>query len=426
VSRLREGSGLTRPRSGLLLAVLGLLAGLAGCAGKDAAVVGDKIQGTTLTIYASLPMHGASSVTSEAVIGGAELALSRIHSKIGRYRIVFKPLDDSTVQRAEWDPGQTTLNARLAAQDSTAIGYLGDLNSGASAISIPVLNRVGIAQISPSNTAVGLTTTAPGAAPGEPQKYYPTGVRTFARVVPDDSVQTGALLKLQLSAGCTKTYVLDDGQVDGEDTAISFELAAQASKLQVVAVQSFDPNATDYSSLGTSVAQTGANCVLISAITENNTVLLTKQLAAALPQAMIFGSAAVAESTYASPARGGIPPALDPRILITSAALVRSAYPPSAGAFYNAYTTEYGPPEPYAIFGYEAMSLMLSSVDRATDHGRKAAQRWKVVSAIFSTHDRHSVIGTYSIDRNGDTTLRRYGVYRIVAGRLTFWKAIDA
>jgi branched-chain amino acid transport system substrate-binding protein len=416
---------MRRARIALLLAVLGLLGGLAGCGGQDAAV-GDKIQGTTLTIYSSVPMHGASSVTSQAVIGGAELALSQIHSKIGRYRIVFKPLDDSTVQRGEWDPGQTTLNAHLAAQDNTAIGYIGELNSGASAISIPVLNRVGIGQISPSNTAVGLTTDAPGASPGEPQKYYPTGVRTFARVVPNDSVQTGALVKLQLSAGCTKTFVLDDGEVDGEDTAISFELAAKSSKLQVVAVQSFDPKATDYSSLATSVAQTGANCVLISAITENNTVLLTKQVAAALPQAMIFGTAGVAESTYANPAQGGIPPALDPRIMITSAALVRSAYPPSAGAFYDAYTAGYGPPEPYAIFGYEAMSLMLSSIDRATDHGRKAAQRSKVVKAIFSTRDRHSVIGTYSIDDNGDTTLKRYGVYRIVAGRLTFWKALDA
>ena len=36
------------------------------------------------------------------------------------------------------------------------------------------------------------------------------------------------------------------------------------------------------------------------------------------------------------------------------------------------------------------------------------------------------MLGTYSITPDGDTTLRRYGVYRIMGGRLRFWKQIDA
>ena len=43
-----------------------------------------------------------------------------------------------------------------------------------------------------------------------------------------------------------------------------------------------------------------------------------------------------------------------------------------------------------------------------------------------TTSDRHSVLGAYAINRNGDTTLRRYGVYTIVGGHLTFWESIDA
>ena len=49
------------------------------------------------------------------------------------------------------------LNVRRAAQDESAIAYIGDFNSGASAISIPILNEVPLPQISPSNTAIGLT-----------------------------------------------------------------------------------------------------------------------------------------------------------------------------------------------------------------------------------------------------------------------------
>jgi branched-chain amino acid transport system substrate-binding protein len=407
------------------LAVLGLA--LSGCGSSDGKPPpGDLIPGRTLTIYSSVPLHGASRVNANAVVGGETLALSQVHYRLGRYRIVFKPLDDSTPQRLEWDPGQTTLNARIAVKDPTTIGYIGDFNSGASAISIPVLNRLGIAQISPASTAVGLTSGGPGAAPGEPQKYYPTGKRTYARIVPSDAIEAVAQVRLQESEGCTKTYVLNDGEVDGADTASSFRLAAAHSRVHVVAVEPFDPKATDYRSVAAAVGQSGADCLLISAITENNAVTLTRQIAASLPSIKIFGSAGMAESTFTDASAGGIPTALDPRVMITVATLDPSAYPASARAFYTAYAQAYGAAQPYAIYGYEAMSLMLNAIARATDHGTRPPRRSKVVQALFATRNRHSVIGTYSIERDGDTTIRRYGAYRLLDGQLAFWKVIDA
>ena len=405
-------------RAAIVPVLCAALAALAGCGSKSPP--SDAVPGTTLTIYSSVPLHGASRVSGAAVLSGAELALAQIRGTIGRYRIRLEPLDDATVAREEWDPGQTTLNARQAVQDRTTIGYIGELNSGASAVSIPLLNRAGIAQISPGSTAVGLTTNGPDSAPGEPEKYYPTGQRTFARVVPSDAVQAAAMVKLQQSAGCAKTYVLDDGEVDGEDTATTFELVARSSSLQIVGLQPFDPKATDYSSLASGVRASGATCILISAIADSNAVQLTRQLAAALPTAMIFGSAGVAESTYTDPAEGGIPSGLDSRVLITAPL---EPLQPAAARLVSALD---GPQDPYAIFGYEAMSLMLSSISRATDHGRKSARRSAVVTAIFATRDRHSAIGTYSIDRNGDTTLDAFGAYRVVAGQLQFLQAIAA
>ncbi len=411
-------------RTVLALASVALLMVLGGCGGKRNAALGDRVAGGTLTIYSSMPLQGPSSVSGQAVLDGEQLALSQIGSRIGHYRIAFKSLDDATAQRGEWDPGQTTLNADLALRDKTAVGYIGELNSGASAISIPLLNRLGMAQISPTSTAVGLTVNGAAASPGEPQKYYPTGVRTFARVVPNDQVQARAMVTLQLEEGCTKTYVLEDGEVDGEDSATTFEVEAKGSPLKVVAVQMFEPKATDYRALAASVAQTGANCVLVSAIANNHAPLLSEQVVAALPSALVFGTAGLADGTYADPEQGGIPLALGSRVLITAPTLGPEEGPPSARAFDDAYALRYGDPQPPAIFGYEAMSLMLNAIDRATDHGRKPALRSKVVAAIFATHDRHSVLGTYSIDHNGDTTLDRYGVWKLLDGRLEFWKAI--
>ena len=191
---------------GIVIAIVLSAVATGGCGSKDA--VANRIQGATLRIYTSGPMRGASRLNAQAVVNGEELALSQAGEKVGHYRIQLRALDDSTPQRDEWDPGKTTVNARIVIQDPTTIGYIGDFNSGATAVSIPLLNRQGIPQISASSSAVGLTSGAAGAAPGEPQKYYPTGIRTFARVVPADTVQATVQVDLQLSQDCRKTYVL--------------------------------------------------------------------------------------------------------------------------------------------------------------------------------------------------------------------------
>jgi branched-chain amino acid transport system substrate-binding protein len=403
-----------------------MLLALSGCGTGKKDTPGARIRGRNLTIYVSVPLRGASRVSGNAVIYGARLALAQARGRIGEYRITLKALDDATVQRGGWDPGQTTINARTAVLDPTTIAYLGELNSGASAVSIPPLNRAGIPQVSPTSTAVGLTAAGPGAFPGEPQKYYPTGVRTFARVVPNDTVQALAQVRAQQTMGCHATYVLDDGEVDGADGARSFGLAAQAAHLHLVGLQAFPRNATSYQSLAAGVAQTHPDCVLISADAESGAVLLTEQLAAAMPDAKIFGSAGLAESTYTDPAQGGIPSSIDSRVVLTAPTLGQSQYPASARAFNAAYQRRFGAVEPDSIFGYEAMSLLLSAITSATNGGTEPALRSAVRAALFATHDRHSVLGSYSIDRNGDTTLRRYGLYVISSGRLAFWQAIVA
>ena len=104
--------------------------------------------------------------------------------------------------------------------------------------------------LSPTSTAVGLTTAGPASSPGEPDKYYPTDQRTFVRLAPDDAVQAAAQVRLQRRLGCRATYVLNDGEFDGYDRAVSYQLAApRAPACTVLGAQSFDPAAQDYSSL---------------------------------------------------------------------------------------------------------------------------------------------------------------------------------
>ncbi len=407
------------------LAVIGvpvLGAGLAGCGSTPA---GETIPGKTLTIYSSLPMTGGSRQASEAVLAGARMALGDAGGRVGRYQVRLHALDDSTPERGEWDPGQTTINARLAAADPTTVAYVGELNSGASAVSIPLINRAGIVQVSPGSTAVGLTSSGPGSAPGEPQKYYPSGIRTFARVVPSDAVQAAVQVRLQQHAGCRLTYVLDDSEVDGEDAADSFSVAAQNAGLRLAAVNEFPSGALDYSPQAAAAAASGADCVMVSALPGADAVLLTEQVAAASPHAKLFGTAGVAESTFVDPRLGGLPQRLDHRLQITSPALGPSAYPPEGERFLIRYTRLYGSPPPEAIFGYDTMSLLLASIGRASHGGTRPVRRSRVLSAVFATRNRQSVLGAYSLQSWGDTTLRRYGVFRVTRGRLAFAGAVQ-
>ena len=410
----------------VLAAALLLVVLLAGCGGGPAQI--GRISGRKLTIYASLPKQGLWSSQALAVQQGAELALHQVHNAVGRYKIAFVVLDDSTAGAGTWVPGLVANNARQAAADKSTVGYLGEFNPDASAISIPVLNRAGVAQISPADAAAGLTVATPGAFPGEPEKYYPTGTRTFARVVPSDTAEAIAQVRLQQSLGCSKSYVLDDGGSDdvyGADLANIFEHDAAAAGLPIAGSQSYDPDATTYASVASSVAATGADCVFLSASAESQAAAVTTAIGAAMPQARIFAASGVADDAFVDPAQGGIPLSLDPRVYITLAPVAESAYPPVSREFFAAYQRAYGTVQPYAIFGYAAMALMLSAIDRATDHGRRAADRAKVLAAIFATRDRHTVLGTYSIDRSGDTTLRRYGAYRVDDGRMVFLRTFE-
>src|SRR6059058_1518922 len=175
--------------------------------------------GGTVDIYSSLPLQGASTSQTIPMVNGIKLALSQAGNKAGQWTVNYQSLDDSTAAAGKWDPGQTAANARKVAADPNAVYYIGEFNSGASEVSIPILNQAGVPQVSPANTYVGLTTNLPGSAPGEPQKYYPTGTRTYLRIVPIDSIQAAADLEAMKSAGCTKVAVANDKEAYGQGLA---------------------------------------------------------------------------------------------------------------------------------------------------------------------------------------------------------------
>ena len=209
---------------------------------------GSSSSGKTVDFYSSLPLQGASTAQTTPMVNGMKLALQQAGNKAGQWTVKYTSLDDSTAAAGKWDPGQTAADARKAASDTKAVYYMGEFNSGASEVSIPILNEAGLPMVSPANTYVGLTTNQPGSAPGEPQKYYPTGTRTYLRIVPIDSIQAASDLLAMKQAGCTKVAVANDKEAYGQGLATLLGLEKGSYGVNIVSDTGIDPTAPNFRS----------------------------------------------------------------------------------------------------------------------------------------------------------------------------------
>ncbi|MGO9750453.1 MAG: branched-chain amino acid ABC transporter substrate-binding protein [Solirubrobacteraceae bacterium] len=400
-------------KSATVFAVAGAALAIAACGSSSSSSSSSGASGgKTIDIYSSLPLQGSSSAQTIPAVNGIKLALSLNHGKAGAFTVNYQSLDDSTAAAGSWDPTQTAANARKVATDPKAVYYIGEFNSGASEVSIPILNQAGIPQVSPANTYVGLTTSSPGvSAPGEPQKYYPTGKRTYLRIVPIDTIQGAADLEALKSAGCTRVAVANDKEAYGSGLATVLVKTAPDYGITIVSNTGIDPKAPNYRSYASTIKSQGANCFEFAGITANGGVQITKDVNAALPNATILGPDGMCTSSWTNAADGGVPASIDPKLLCTVATLNLSAYP-GGKTFLAAYKKAYGvsDPDPYAIYGYEAMSLGLGTI---AGLGANGDNRADVLAALFATKARHSVLGTYGFNANGDTTLTSYGLYKV-------------
>ena len=379
--------------------------------------------GNTVDIYSSLPMQGSSSAQSIPLVNGIKLALSQAHGKAGKYNVKYIELDDSTAAAGKWDPNQTAANAREAATDPNAVYYIGEFNSGASEVSIPILNRAGIPQVSPANTYVGLTTNLPGSAAGEPMKYYPTGTRNYLRIVPIDSIQAASDLMAMKQAGCTKVAVANDKEAYGSGLATLLELEKSDYGVNIVSNVGIDPTAANFRSTASTFASQGANCFFFAGIVSNGAVQITKDVHAAIPTAKIFGGDGICTSSFTAASQGGVPAAIDPLIMCTVATQNLDAYP-GGKSFLAAYKAAYGAasPDPYAIYGYAAMELGLQTIAKLGTDGNNKAD---VLKALFATKSDASVIGNFGFNSDGDTTLKSYGVYKVASnGTPVFFETV--
>ena len=247
-------------------------------------------------------------------------------------------------------------------------------------------------------------------------------------MIPSDVVQSSVLVALQKQADCEHSYAVSDDEGDGRDAATSFQIAAKRAGLDVLGYDQYEPAAKpapqSYTSLANKLRKLAPDCVLVSALPQDNAAAVATTIARALPSAQLFATASLADPAFVDPRDGGVPESIDSRLTITCATLSAADYPPAGRRLLREIARRDGPGQLDAIFGYEAMSLMLAAIDRASADGTRDVTRLRVLHEVLTTRDRRSVLGTYSMSSGGDTSLRSFGVYRVARGRMVFVTAM--
>ncbi|HUA44112.1 MAG TPA: hypothetical protein VMA77_02715 [Solirubrobacteraceae bacterium] len=376
----RGRAALTRGRTVCACAIVA--AGIAGCSSTGTSGSAVTVSGKTLTIYLSDAPTDQPTVAQD-VLDAERLAWSQSSHRVGSYTVQLDVLH-----------GKISDQARTAIQDQSAIAYLGEVVPHSSYASFGITNALELLQVSPTDTAVELTQATP-AVPGAPDTYYQslsTYGRTFARIVPTSALEAKAQVQEMQALGVTKLYVADDGGPYG---------AAMAYAIR------HDIGGT----LTLVSSESAADGIFYASNSEATAAHFFARAGAANPSAKLFGPSALADPSFPAQLSSAVH-----NLYISSPGFLNQDLSPAGSTFVSTFKSAYGhAPVPQAIFGYEAMSAVLAVLKEA---GSGANNRSTVVHDFQFLKRSQSVLGPYSMNGNGDTSIAPFVFSRLAHGSL--------
>jgi branched-chain amino acid transport system substrate-binding protein len=393
----------------LLIALLCLVVG-AGCDGKKGGPAGGAEK--TIKIVSSLPRTGSANAQTTTIVNGIRLAIEEVNGKVGDFTIVYEDWDDASAKKGDWDPEVEASNADKAIKDGDVMAYIGTYNSGAAKISMPLLNKAGLVMISPANTGPGLTKPGMG-EPGEPQIYQPSGKISYYRVVPADDIQgkVGAEWMAQMSA--KSVYVLDDRGYYGKGVADVFSASAEGVGIKVLGREGIDPKAQEYRSLMAKIKDLDPDFVYFGGTTQTNAGQIAKDMVAVGLRAKLMVPDGCFEDAFIESAGADN---LNERVFITFGGVPAAKLTGKGAEFVKRYHDKYGrDPEAYAVYGYMCAKVALEAIKKA---GKKDREAIRV--AVGESKETDGVLGSWSFDKNGDTTLQIMSGNTVKAGKFDF------
>lgn len=420
------GRSLTRVIALGAIAALSLTACANGSEGGTGTTGGDAP--TDLVISTDLPLQGASASTSESTNNLIQLYLDQIGSKAGNYNITLKAYDDSTAAKGAWDEAACAKNATDHVANVNEVAVMGTYNSGCAKIQVPTLNQDStgpMLMVSHANTNPGLTKTWDT---GEPDKYFPTGTRNFARVITTDDYQgQGAAAFAANDLKVKKAYILDDNQTYGLGVAKAFQDSAAANGIEIVGSQHWDAKQPNYTALYQAVKASGADMVYLGGIYDNNGGQLVKDKVA------VLGPNNGAVKLLAPDGFTGYPDLLkldeSEDMYLTFAGLTQDQLAAAGGAgakLLDAYKAKYNkaPDGSYPLYGVAAVQVILDAIAKS-DGTRKSVTEQVLGGAGITIPADQSVLGKeIKIDpTTGDTSAKDLTIEIVKDGKETFEKS---
>jgi branched-chain amino acid transport system substrate-binding protein len=362
-------------------------------------------------IASDLPLQGSSRTQTEEMVKAIKFQLKSEGFKAGSTTVGYQSCDDSTAQAGKWDSGKCSANANNYAQNKSVIGVIGTFNSGCAEIEIPILNRAAngpVGMVSPANTYVGLTHAGPGTAAGEPDKYYPTGKRNYIRLVAADDYQGASNAMLAKQLGFKSVFVFNDKEAYGLGVATDFRNAAQKLGLKIAGFTAWDPKASSYEALANRVKASGADVVYLGGLECENGSKLIKDLRGVLgksyPLIAPDGFSSFSDTFKNS---GGVAQGM----YISVAGQPNSALGPAGKKFVKDFGAEIGAdPNPYSAYAAQTMNVMLAALAKSD------GTRGDVATQLLHTSVDGGILGTFTINENGDTNNNPVTQYKLGPG----------
>jgi branched-chain amino acid transport system substrate-binding protein len=382
--------------------------------------------GKTLTVSTDLPLQGSNKDTEDSTNKMIALYLQQQGNKAGNYNIKLKTYDDSTAAAGTWDDATCTKNANAHVANTDEVAVMGTYNSGCAKLEVPILNQASppMLMVSNANTNPGLTKAWD---PGEPNKYYPSGKRNYARVVTTDDYQgTAAAAFASQDLKVKKCYIVNDNSTYGQGVARAFQDAAKKDGIQILGNDAWDSKAPDYQDLFQKIKQTGPDCLYIGGTYDLNGGQLVKD------KVSVLGDNTKVKMIAPDGFTGY--PELDKQpqsqgMYLTFAGLSSEVLLKQGGAggkLLDAYKAKYGTPPvgSYPLYGVAAMQVILAAIAKSD------GTRGSIVDQVFSGSGisipaDQSVTGK-AIDINpqtGDTSAKDITVEIMKNNQETFLKS---
>jgi branched-chain amino acid transport system substrate-binding protein len=366
-------------------------------------------------VVSDLPMQGSSRTQTVQMVQAIRYVLDQQSWKAGKYNVAYQVCDDATAQAAKWDSGKCNSNAQAYAGNKAMIGVVGTFNSGCAQIEIPVLNQApggAIAMVSPANTFPCLTVAA-GCTKSEPGKYYPTGKRNYARVVPYDAYQAAVLADFMKEKGVKKLYILNDKEAYGLAVATLTKNAAKAVGISVVGFSAWSKDSPSYEATMRKVQSTGADALFLGGLIDENGAQVVKDKVSVLGpnngNVQLFAPDGF--TTQAIIDESGVDNAKDMWLTVAGASVaeIKGKGKEFVAGFSKKLNGK--PVDPYATYAAQAATVLLDAI-AASDGTRQG-----VIDQVFKTKVRNGILGSFDINKNGDVSgakgvVVKYTIYK--------------